>query len=89
MKVKAPHSMSKDEVKQRMIGLAEDQAMVIEWLSEYNAVGTLNYSGTKVKGAIDITPSEVVLDFQLPRMARLFASRIEKQVQKQLESALA
>ena len=89
MKVKAPHNLSQEEVKQRVIGMAADQAMVIEWLSEYNAVGTLNYSGTNVKGAIDIKPSEVVLDFELPRMARLFASRIEKQVQKQLESALA
>ena len=89
MKVKAPHSMSQDEVKQRMIGMAEEQAMVIEWLSEYNAVGTLNYNGTKVTGAIDITPSEIVLDFDLPRLARIFASRIEREIKKQLESALA
>ena len=89
MKVKAPHNLSQEEVKQRVIGMAADQAMVIEWVSDYNAVGTLNHSGTKVTGAIDITPSEVVLDFELPRMARLFASRIEKQVKQQLESALA
>ena len=89
MKVKAPHNLSQEEVKQRVIGMAADQAMVIEWRSEYNAEGTLNYSGTKVKGAIDIKPNEVVLDFELPRLARIFASRIEKQVKQQLESALA
>ena len=89
MKVKAPHNLSQEEVKQRVIGMAADQAMVIEWVSDYNAVGTLNYSGTKVTGAIDIKPNEVVLSFELPRLARIVAGRIEKQVQKQLESALA
>ena len=89
MKVKAPHSMSQDEAKQRMIGMAEEQAMVIEWLSEYNAVGSLSYNGTTIQGAIDITPSEVVLDFELPRLALIFASRIEREVKKQIESALA
>ena len=89
MKVKATHNLSQEEVKQRVIGMAADQAMVIDWVSDYNAVGTLNYSGTKVTGAIDIKPNEVVLSFELPRLARIVAGRIEKQVQKQLESALA
>ena len=89
MKIKAPHSLTQEEVKQRMIGMAADQAMVIEWLSEYNAVGTLSYNGTKITGAIDIAPSEVVLDFDLPRLARIFSSRIEREVKNQLESALA
>ena len=88
MKIKRKHGRTQAEAKERLIALAKTMAMTLEWVDAYSAVGSLKYNGVVVSGAAQVTDTEVVLDVELPRLARMFAGRIEKQVQQQMDEAL-
>lgn len=89
MKIKRKHGRTQAEAKERLIALANTMGMTLEWVPDaYSAVGSLKYNGVVVSGAAQVTDTEVVLDVELPRLARMFASRIEKQVQQQMDEAL-
>jgi hypothetical protein len=48
----------------------------------------MTYNGVTVSGAAQVTDTDVVLDVELPRLARMFTSRIQKQVEKEMDKAL-
>ena len=89
MKIKRKHGRTQSEAKQRLIGLASTMGMTLEWVDAYSAVGSLKYNGIVVSGAAQVTDTEVVLDVELPRLARMFQSRIQKQVEGQMDEALS
>ena len=89
MKIKRKHGRTQAEAKQRLIGLASTMGMTLEWVDAYSAVGSLKYNGVVVSGAAQVTDTEVVLDVELPRLARMFSSRIQKQVEGQMDEALS
>ncbi|MGI9448304.1 MAG: polyhydroxyalkanoic acid system family protein [Pirellulales bacterium] len=88
MKIKKKHNRTQAEAKQRLIGLANTMGMVLEWVDEQSATGSMAYNGVVVSGAAQVTDSEVILDVELPRLARMFSSRIQKQVEKEMDKAL-
>ena len=88
MKIKRKHGRTQAEAKERLIALANTMGMNLEWVDAYSAVGSLKYNSVVVSGAAQVTDTEVILDVELPRLARMFAGRIEKQVQQQMDEAL-
>ena len=88
MKIKRKHKRTQAEAKQRLIGLANTMGMELQWVDEQSATGSMTYNGVSVSGSAMVTDSEVVLDVSLPRLARMFSSRIQKQVEKEMDKAL-
>ena len=88
MKIKRKHKRTQAEAKQRLIGLANTMGMELQWVDEQSATGSMTYNGVSVSGSAMVTDSEVVLDVSLPRLARMFSSRIQKQVEKEMDGAL-
>ena len=88
MRIKRKHHHTQSEAKQRLIGLANQLGMVLEWVDEQSATGSMTYNGVTVSGAAQVTDTEVVLDVELPRLARMFEKRIQKQVEKEMDGAL-
>ena len=89
MKIKRKHKHTQAEAKQRLIALADQMGMTLEWVDEQSATGSMSFNGVTVTGAAKVTDADVVLDVELPRLARMFSSRIEKQVHKQMDEALS
>ena len=88
MRIKRKHNRTQAEAKQRLIGLANTMGMTLTWVDEQSATGSMTYNGVTVSGAAQVTDAEVVLDVELPRLARVFSSRIQKQVEKEMDKAL-
>tara|TARA_Y100001978_G_C23563727_1_gene370605 strand:+ start:219 stop:485 length:267 start_codon:yes stop_codon:yes gene_type:complete len=88
MRIKRKHHRTQEEAKQRLIGLANQLGMTLTWVDEQSATGSMTYNGVVVSGAAQVTDTEVVLDVELPRLARMFSSRIQKQVEKEMDGAL-
>ena len=88
MKIKRKHNKTQAEAKQRLIGLANTMGMELQWVDEQSATGSMAYNGVSVSGSAMVTDTEVVLDVSLPRLARMFSSRIQKQVEKEMDKAL-
>ncbi len=88
MKIKRKHKRTQAEAKQRLIALADQMGMVLEWVDNQSATGSMTVNGVTVSGAAQVTDTEVVLDVELPRLARMFTSRIQKQVEKEMDNAL-
>lgn len=88
MKITRKHKRTQAEAKQRLIGLANTMGMELQWVDEQSATGSMSYNGVTVSGAAQVTDTEVVLDVELPRLARMFSSRIKKQVEKEMDGAL-
>ncbi len=88
MKIRKAHFKTQAEAKERLINLANDIGLTLEWVDAYSAVGSLNYNGITVSGAARVTPSHVELDADVPRLARMFTSRIQKHVEQQMGDAL-
>ena len=88
MKIKKKHGRTQAEAKERLIALADKMEMTLTWVDEQSATGSMSYNGVTVTGAAQVTDTEVVLDVQLPRLARMFSSRIQKQVEKEMDSVL-
>ena len=88
MKIKRKHQRTQAEAKQRLIGLANTMGMELQWVDEQSATGSMAYNGVSVSGSAMVTDTEVVLDVSLPRLARMFSSRIQKQVEKEMDSVL-
>ncbi len=88
MKIKRTHKRTQAEAKQRLIGLANTMGLELQWVDEQSATGSMSYNGVTVSGAAQVTDTEVVLDVELPRLARMFSSRIQKQVEKEMDGAL-
>ncbi len=88
MRIKRTHKRTQSEAKQRLIGLANTMGMELQWVDEQSATGSMSYNGVTVSGAAQVTDTEVVLDVELPRLARMFEGRIKKQVEKEMDGAL-
>jgi len=88
MKIKRKHNHTQAEAKERLIALAQTMGMTLEWVNAESAVGSLKYNSVVVSGAAQVTDTEIVLDVELPRLARMFSSRIQKQVEKEMDKAL-
>jgi len=88
MRIQLKHNRTQAEAKQRLIGLANTMGMALEWVDDQSATGSMTYNGVTVSGAAQVTDNEVVLDVDLPRLARMFTSRIQKQVEKEMDKAL-
>jgi len=87
MKITRKHKRTQAEAKQRLIALADQMGMTLEWVDEQSATGSMSVNGVTVTGAAKID-ADVVLDVELPRLARMFSSRIQKQVEKEMDKAL-
>jgi len=88
MKITRKHKRTQAEAKQRLIALADQMGMTLEWVDEQSATGSMSVNGVTVTGAAKVTDADVVLDVELPRLARMFSSRIQKQVEKEMDSVL-
>lgn len=88
MKITRKHKRTQAEAKQRLIALADQMGMTLEWVDEQSATGSMSFNGVTVTGAAKVTNADVVLDVELPRLARMFSSRIQKQVEKEMDKAL-
>jgi len=88
MKITRKHKRTQAEAKQRLIALADQMGMTLEWVDEQSATGSMSVNGVTVTGAAKVTDADVVLDVELPRLARMFSSRIQKQVEKEMDKAL-
>ena len=88
MRITRKHDKTQAEAKQRLIGLANTMGMELQWVDEQSATGSMTYNGVSVSGSAMVTDTEVVLDVSLPRLARMFSSRIQKQVEKEMDKAL-
>ena len=88
MKIKRKHGRTQAEAKQRLIALADQMGMTLEWVDDQSATGSMSFNGVTVTGAAKVTDADVVLDVELPRLARMFSSRIQKQVEKEMDKAL-
>jgi hypothetical protein len=89
MRIQRKHNRTQAEAKQRLVALADQMGMVLEWADDdQSATGSMTYNGVTVSGAAQVTDTEVVLDVELPRLARMFTSRIQKQVEKEMDKAL-
>ena len=88
MRIKRKHKRTQAEAKQRLIALADQMGLTLEWVDEQSATGSMSFNGVTVTGAAKVTDSDVVLDVELPRLARMFSSRIQKQVEKEMDKAL-
>ena len=88
MRIQRKHNRTQAEAKQRLVGLANTMGMALEWVDDQSATGSMTYNGVTVSGAAQVTDNEVVLDVALPRLARMFTSRIQKQVEKEMDKAL-
>ena len=89
MKITRKHKRTQAEAKQRLIGLANTMGMILTWLPDgKSATGSMEFNGVTVTGAATVTDKEVILDVELPRLARMFSSRIQKQVEKEMDSVL-
>ena len=88
MKITRKHKRTQAEAKQRLIALADQMGLTLEWLDEQSATGSMSFNGVTVTGAAKVTDADVVLDVELPRLARMFSSRIQKQVEKEMDKAL-
>ncbi len=88
MRIKRQHNRTQAEAKQRLIGLANTMGVVLEWVDEQSATGSMTYNGVTVTASAMVTDSDVILDIALPRLARMFSSRIQKQVEKEMDKAL-
>jgi hypothetical protein len=62
--------------------------MVLEWVDAQSATGSMTVNGVTVTGAASVSATDVTLDIALPRLARMFTSRIQKQVEKEMDKAL-
>ena len=88
MKITRKHKRTQAEAKQRLIGLADQMGLTLEWVDEQSATGSMSFNGVTVTGAAKIDADAVTLDIALPRLARMFSSRIQKQVEKEMDKAL-
>ena len=88
MKITRKHKRTQAEAKQRLIALADQMGLTLEWVDEQSATGSMSFNGVTVTGAAKVTDADVVLDVELPRLARMFSSRIQKQVEKEMDKAL-
>lgn len=89
MKVKRKHGRTQAEAKQRLIALANTMGMTLKWVDDTSATGSMSYNGITISGSAQVNDSFVLLDVSLPRLARMFESRIQKQVQQQMDEALS
>ena len=88
MKIKRTHKRTQAEAKQRLIALADQMGLTLEWVDEQSATGSMSVNGVTVTGSAMVTGSDVTIDIALPRLARMFSSRIQKQVEKEMDKAL-
>ena len=88
MKITRKHKRTQYEAKQRLIGLANTMGLELQWVDEQSATGSMSYNGVSVSGSAMVTSDVVILDISLPRLARMFSSRIQKQVEKEMDGAL-
>ena len=89
MKLHVPHNFTKTEAKTRIDQMGREYQMVINWTDEFSGSGRMTYNGSTVDGYVEITDSEVRLDVKLPRLARMFESRIKPQLTAEIEKALS
>ena len=89
MKIKKKHNKTQAEAKERMIALANTMGMDLQWVDNQSAVGSMQFNSVTITGAARVTDSHIELDVELPRLARIFSSRIEKEVERKIERALA
>ena len=88
MKIKRKHGRTQPEAKERLIALADALGLTLQWIDEQSATGSMTYNGVSISGSAMVTDTEVVLDVSLPRLARMFEGRIQKQVEKEMDSVL-
>ena len=88
MKIKKKHNKTQEEAKERMIALADTMGMDLQWVDNQSAVGSMQFNSVTITGAARVTDSHIELDVELPRLARMFSSRIEREVERKMGDAL-
>jgi putative polyhydroxyalkanoate system protein len=90
--ITVPHALSQEEATSRLQGILEKikerHASQVSDLKEEWIGNTLNFAfktfGFNVKGAMNVEPSEVKVDGDLPFAAMMFKGRIEQEVKDTL-----
>jgi hypothetical protein len=88
MQIKRKHKHTQAEAKERLIALADTIGLTLQWIDEQSATGSMTYNGVSISGSAMVTSDVIILDVSLPRLARMFSSRIQKQVEKEMDSVL-
>ena len=88
MQIKRKHKHTQAEAKERLIALADTIGLTLQWIDEQSATGSMTYNGVSISGSAMVTSDVIILDVSLPRLARVFSSRIQNQVEKEMDSVL-
>ena len=88
MRIKRKHNRTQAEAKQRLVALADQMGMELQWVDDQSDTGSMTINGITVTGAASVSDTDLTLDVELPRLARMFTSRIQKQVEKEVDKAL-
>lgn len=88
MEIKVPHNKSQEDARKALDAVAEAMSMEVTWINDTKSIGTVSVGGFKVSGNLEVRPTEVIVNFKLPRMARMFAGRVEEGVASKLKEAL-
>ena len=84
----AKHNLKSKKVKEKLNKLSEKYGMEISWLDDSTGTGTLNYSGFKVPGEVQIKDESVTLIVEVPRAARFFQTKIKNELENTLFQTL-
>jgi hypothetical protein len=97
MKVSVPHSLDPDEAVRRIKNLvgdvkkqfADQVSDVKEDWSGHHGTFSFKAMGFEIAGTVDIHPTEVRIEGNLPFAASLFKGRIESAIQEKARKLLA
>lgn len=90
--VSVKHNKDIDTVKSSLTNAAEafdGLQFVPDWKSDTSADVAVSYGGFSTNGTISISSSSAIVNLKIPRVARLFSSKISSELTKAMKKALA
>ncbi len=90
--VSVKHDKDLDTVKSCLTSAAESFSgleFVPEWKSDTSADVAVSYGGFSTNGTISISESSAIVKVKIPRVARLFSSKISDELEKAMQKALS
>ena len=88
LSAKSSHNLTTKKAKEKANELASEFGMAIEWIDETTGRGTLEYSGYKVPGEIQIKQDSVLLIVEVPKAAFFFQKKIKNELENKLFQVL-
>ena len=90
--VSVKHDKDLDTVKSSLTSAAESfdgLEFVPEWNSDTSADVAVSYGGFSTNGTITLSESSATVKVKIPRVARLFSSKISGELESAMKKALA